>query len=505
MICFVRIITVVVLSAQSADALTCSSINNFRAARACPALSAVVEKIETNDSLLQDLTDDLTSSPSNNAVLLGEAELERSLHSNKSGPSLTVTAGKGALITSNSDDILVKGTGSISSLKQESPQMMPTLTVSHGRGANVTSVSAGVSIVDRMIHTPKQTETETNKLPLRAVKTLVDKNKKSGVGAVGKVFSAICRVAPATTSRVTAAPESASRSYETKQNSSPSDWKLKIQSAASDMLIEDEARQQSETSGLSSTNLLPTPDTILLCESPYTSSGIFNHHITIRSLAPNSHDDKFIANLRLSVFSNYDEERQNLFRYKSIEVLHRRRRRGAVALIAEMPHEDFKKVKSHNEIHTRIASGHNYNAKVGQQDDRSKNKIIGSVECSQHEFDRTILGRSRPKNSLLYVTEVAVFPEARRCGVGRMLMKGAEEVARLRGCESIYLHVDVTNHAAISMYEKAGYQVLDKKRRIYAQFTATLNLHDGALMGRCHSLMCKHLVEDTTWIVASDR
>ena len=490
MIRLVGVIAVVVLLAHSTDALACSSMTNIRAARtACLALSAVVEKIESNDSLLDDLRD-LNSSQSNNVALLGETEPEQSSNSNKPRPSMTVAAGRGALITASSGDLLVKSTESDSSLKQESPQSMSTLTVSPGRGANVTSVSTGVSIEDRMI--PKQTETETNKLPLQLVKALVDRNKKNGVGAVGKVISSIRRVAPATCS------------YETKQKPSPADWKSNIQSAASDMLTEDETRQQSETSGLSSTNLLPRPNTILLCESPYTSSGIFNHHITIRSIAPNSLDDKFIANLRLSVFSNYNEERQNLFRYKSIEVLHRRRRRGAVALIAEMPHEDFKRVKSHNEIHTRIASGHKYNAKMVQHD-RSQNIIIGSVECSQHEFDRTRLQSARPKNSLLYVTEVAVFPEARRCGVGRMLLKGVEEVAALRGCESIYLHVDVTNHAAISMYEKTGYQVLDKKRPIYAQFTATLNLHDGALMGRCHNLMCKHLTEETTWILGSDR
>jgi ribosomal protein S18 acetylase RimI-like enzyme len=125
-------------------------------------------------------------------------------------------------------------------------------------------------------------------------------------------------------------------------------------------------------------------------------------------------------------------------------------------------------------------------------------KIIGSVECSQHEFYQTILGNSRPKNSLLYVTEVAVCPEARRCGTGLMLMKGVDKVAELRNVESIYLHVDVTNQAACAMYQKAGYRIIDKREHMYAQFTASLNLHDGALMGRCHYLMCKDMPAKAT-------
>ena len=48
--------------------------------------------------------------------------------------------------------------------------------------------------------------------------------------------------------------------------------------------------------------------------------------------------------------------------------------------------------------------------------------------------------------------------------------------------------------AARAMYEGAGYRILDGTDPVHAQFTASLNLHDGATHGRRHYLMAK----DTT-------
>merc|ERR1711865_962559 len=65
--------------------------------------------------------------------------------------------------------------------------------------------------------------------------------------------------------------------------------------------------------------------------------------------------------------------------------------------------------------------------------------IMGSVECSVHEFYGTALGRERMKNKILYVTEVAVNPKARSVGVGKKLLKGVEELASMRNVETLYL------------------------------------------------------------------
>jgi ribosomal protein S18 acetylase RimI-like enzyme len=247
--------------------------------------------------------------------------------------------------------------------------------------------------------------------------------------------------------------------------------------------------------------------------------------ITIRTSIPHSSDDTHIASLRLSVFSQFDEEKQQLFRRQSIEVLNSRRKRGAVVLVAETRKGESRSDYPYlNEMQSRIVNGHKYGEKGTRQSGQKsiaisldsqtfvdvsslqtkRGSIIGSVECSHQEFRGTILGNLRPKGSLMYVTEVAVRVDARRCGAGAMLMRGVVEVAALRNIESIYLHVDVTNHAALAMYEKCGFHYLDMRNPIYAQFTASLNLHDGATQGRKHHLMCKNLVERLTWLEDND-
>ena len=269
--------------------------------------------------------------------------------------------------------------------------------------------------------------------------------------------------------------------------------------------------------------------------------GTMRDDVSVRSSVPGSSDDSQIANLRLSVFSRFDQEQQRLFRSRSVEVLNVRRKRGAVVLVAEVPREEEKVgengllVPFVTEMQMRIASGHNYGKEhrdrqrqptaltmtsaLGAQVDgfsslanarastptpittttpnnEGSSIIIGSVECSHQEFHGTMLGASHPKNSLLYVTEVAVRADARRRGAGAALMRGVDEVAALRDVATVYLHVDVNNRAACAMYEKGGYRYLDKRMPVYAQFTASLNLHDGAMHGRKHHLMCKDFVSD---------
>mmetsp|Transcript_12966 Transcript_12966/g.19810 ORF Transcript_12966/g.19810 Transcript_12966/m.19810 type:complete len:109 (-) Transcript_12966:3-329(-) len=72
-------------------------------------------------------------------------------------------------------------------------------------------------------------------------------------------------------------------------------------------------------------------------------------------------------------------------------------------------------------------------------------------------------------------------------------------VARYRPyVESLYLHVDVKNEAALHLYHQAGYQLLSPSKE-YDEFTFKLNLHDGATRGRNHYLLCKNTVAHPTW------
>ena len=56
-----------------------------------------------------------------------------------------------------------------------------------------------------------------------------------------------------------------------------------------------------------------------------------------------------------------------------------------------------------------------------------------------------------------YITNVAVTSAARRCGVGRALLRAACGGAELRNCEFITLEVRVGNSPARALYESEGF------------------------------------------------
>lgn len=108
-------------------------------------------------------------------------------------------------------------------------------------------------------------------------------------------------------------------------------------------------------------------------------------------------DDTDIASLRLSVFSDFSPEMRKQFCSRSRQVLSNRRLRGATCLVATTPAQTRK--------------------------DGRTDIVLGSIECSVHELYGTLLGRRRKENSVLYITEVAVNPLYRRCGIGSKLLE----------------------------------------------------------------------------------
>ena len=78
-------------------------------------------------------------------------------------------------------------------------------------------------------------------------------------------------------------------------------------------------------------------------------------------------------------------------------------------------------------------------------------------------------------------------------------LQSIDELAAVRGTETLYLHVDVANYRAISVYETAGYRAVPQDDPLYHEFTKSLNLHEGATKGRNHYVMHKHL-QDPTWL-----
>jgi len=233
-------------------------------------------------------------------------------------------------------------------------------------------------------------------------------------------------------------------------------------------------------------------------------------------------DDHRIANLRLSVFANYNslqnsssssppteeqmEQLRNRFRIRSCQVLESRRNLGAICLIASVPKVFKNEFVAYSRNKQRgwrnLTSSMLSNQRMLEfwqslKDwEREEEWVMGSVECSIHEFYGTSLGKQRVKNGILYITEVAVSPDARMIGVGNKLLQGVDKLAHIRNVETLYLHVDVTNEAAIGLYTKAGYKKVDSNP-VHMSFTRSLNLHDGATNGRNHYLFYKHLRKPT--------
>ncbi len=69
------------------------------------------------------------------------------------------------------------------------------------------------------------------------------------------------------------------------------------------------------------------------------------------------------------------------------------------------------------------------------------------------------------------ITNAAVDPTFRRLGIGKKLLKSAEEGALRRNCESITLEVRASNAAAISLYEKNGYEKVGIRKGFYEKPT----------------------------------
>jgi ribosomal protein S18 acetylase RimI-like enzyme len=51
-----------------------------------------------------------------------------------------------------------------------------------------------------------------------------------------------------------------------------------------------------------------------------------------------------------------------------------------------------------------------------------------------------------------------------------------DELAIIRAVETLYLHVDVENIAALTLYESVGYEILNPKERMYVEFMKRMKI-----------------------------
>lgn len=67
----------------------------------------------------------------------------------------------------------------------------------------------------------------------------------------------------------------------------------------------------------------------------------------------------------------------------------------------------------------------------------------------------------------VYITNVAVFSEFRRTGVGKALVVFLVEEMKNENAEFVTLEVRKTNHNAISLYEKCGFEKVGERKNFY--------------------------------------
>ncbi|PIQ38628.1 MAG: GNAT family N-acetyltransferase [Lysobacterales bacterium CG17_big_fil_post_rev_8_21_14_2_50_64_11] len=69
-----------------------------------------------------------------------------------------------------------------------------------------------------------------------------------------------------------------------------------------------------------------------------------------------------------------------------------------------------------------------------------------------------------------------VAASARGQGIGARLLSDAEHAARVRGRRWMRLEVRIDNHAAIALYQRAGYCVVDERPGYYDDGAAALRM-----------------------------
>eukprot|EP00903_Cladosiphon_okamuranus_P005588 g5560.t2 len=222
-------------------------------------------------------------------------------------------------------------------------------------------------------------------------------------------------------------------------------------------------------------------------------------------------DDYFaIADVRFDVFSPVHSTLKHRFREKSCLLMRERRRRGAFCLVAALGDSarasaaaaaadrgaaigDGKRDRSDGEGGGDVDFDIDVDVDVVNTVEVSHDHVLGTLECSRHEFDGTPLEvqveEGGAKVARLYLTEVAVRSDCRRKGVGRVLLGLVDDVAKELKTSEVFLHVNEINEAALRLYESCGYNEAPDCASNRA-FTNSLGL-SGGFIGQRHRLLHK--------------
>lgn len=92
--------------------------------------------------------------------------------------------------------------------------------------------------------------------------------------------------------------------------------------------------------------------------------------------------------------------------------------------------------------------------------------LVAETAKAKTELAGFIVGQKNPKGMghIITIDTVAKF---RRCGLGSLLMRAAEDHLKATGCHALVLEVAVDNVPAIAFYKRLGYFVLKTIPRYY--------------------------------------
>jgi [ribosomal protein S18]-alanine N-acetyltransferase len=95
--------------------------------------------------------------------------------------------------------------------------------------------------------------------------------------------------------------------------------------------------------------------------------------------------------------------------------------------------------------------------------------LVARVSSSTSETARPIVGFivARQLADEIHINNVAVKPEFRGRGIGRMLMKTALDWGRAKHARQAVLEVRAGNGSAHQLYRACGFEVIGRRRRYY--------------------------------------
>ena len=94
------------------------------------------------------------------------------------------------------------------------------------------------------------------------------------------------------------------------------------------------------------------------------------------------------------------------------------------------------------------------------------------VVCQEKIIVAYLIILKRKNSKKLRIYSIAIAPEARGLGMGKMLMEYAEKISHKEGIKKISLEVNEKNNVAINLYKRQNYKLIARKENYYADGSA---------------------------------